>query len=395
MLGAIYVGLSGMNAYSKGLQTISNNVANLNTDGFKSTSVSFSDLYTVEGNGWSFEGRNEQGAGTGVRIADPITDFGAGELRQTTNDLDLALKGNGFLVLMNDGKTYYARTGQFAVDKDGYISDKTTGYHLAVLDASNQPIAVNVNAKRTYAPVETTKIAFADNLSSSGTAASVTDIAVYDNRGGKHVWSVSFAKPGATDEWTVTVKDENSATLATSTIKFTGSVIDPTADSMTVTTTPTGADAMSVELDFSSGVTSYSGGTTSTIRAASVDGNATGDLTTVTTDENGQVKLTYSNDKTELLGAVAIADFLAPEQLKHYGNGLFIKDDNSDMRLLASGVEGIGTLVSKQLEASNVNLSDEFGQLILVQRGYQACSQVLSTSNDMIQQLFGIRGQGG
>lgn len=392
MLGAIFVGLSGMNAYSKGLQTISNNVANLNTDGFKSTSVSFSDLYSVDGNGWNYEGSNQESNGMGVRLNVPITDFGSGELRQTDNDLDLALKGNGFLVLMKDGQTYYARTGQFAVDKDGYISDKVNGYHLAVLDSSNQPVAVNVNSKRTFAPVATTTVSFADNLSSSGTTASVTDIAVYDSRGGKHVWSVTFAKVVA-DQWTVTVKDENAATIGTHTLKFTGSVVDPATDSLTISTTPTGADAMSVELDFSKGVTSYSGGTTSTIRASSVNGNATGDLTTVTVDENGKIKLTYSNEKTDLMGAVVVADFLAPEQLKHHGNGLFIKEDNSDMRLLSSGVEGVGTLVAKQIEASNVNLSDEFGKLILVQRGYQACSQVLTTSNDMIQQLFGIRGQ--
>lgn len=393
MLGAIFIGLSGMNAYSKGLQDISNNVANLNSDGFKASSVSFSDLYSLGGNtGLTYVG-NGKGGGAGVRINDSLTDFSAGELRSTENDLDLAIKGSGFLVELNDGKVYYVRTGQFEVDKDGYISDKVTGYRLAVLDSSNDPIAVNVDAKRTYAPAATTKITFSDNLSSSATTASVSDIAVYDSRGGKHVWTVSFDKStSATDTWTVTVKDDVGATVGTSTLKFNGSLVDPTTETLTMSTTPSGADALSVDLDFSD-VTSYSSGTTSTIQAGSVDGNATGSLSTVTVDENGQVKLTYSNEKTKLEGFVALADFRAPQDLKSVGNGLYTYEGVGEKRLLSSGSEGIGTLVSKQIEASNVNLSDEFGDLILIQRGYQACSQVLSISNDMIQQLFAIRGQ--
>lgn len=398
MLGAIYIGLSGMDAYSKGLQTISNNVANLNTLGFKATSVLFSDLFDNGGGaGLSYVGSNfASPGGEGVQIGSSFTDFKQGDLTQTGNDLDLAIQGNGFLVLLNDGNTFYTRTGQFAVDKDGYISEQGTGYHLGVLDSSGHVTAVNVDSKRTNPPAATTKVTFSDNLSSSATTATVSDITVYDDRGGAHVWTATFNKSqnvGATDEWDVTVT-EGGATVGTGTLKFLGSTVDPTTAQMTLTATPTGADPMNVTFDFSSGVTSFSAGTTSTLRAASVDGNAEGNLTGASVDDTGQVLLTYSNSKTVQMGAVALADFRDPQGLKQMSNGLFRNEGSGEVRILASGNDGIGTLVSKQLEASNVNLSQEFGDLILIQRGFQACSQVVSVSNDMIQQLFGIRGQG-
>lgn len=395
MLGAIYIGMSGLGAYSKGLQTISNNVANLNTSGFKAASIGFNDLFSFGGAGLSFSGSSEE-TGTGVRAGTARIDFSQGDLRQTSNDLDLAIQGSGFLTLLKDDKTYYTRTGQFVVDNDGYIAEQGTGYHLAVLDDSNRPAAINIDKLHTSAPTATTAIVFADNLSSSATTASVADIPVYDSRGTKQLWTVTFtptANAPAPGEWDVTVKDGTGRTVGTSTLKFIGGSVDPTTSKLVITDSPTGAAPLSVTLDFSSGVTSFSAGTASTLRAASEDGNGVGALTTVTL-EDGQVKLTYSNTKTQLLGSVAIADFRDPQGLERIGGGVYRYSGTGSMRVLASGVDGIGTLQSKQIEASNVDLSKAFGDLILIQRGYQASSQVISISNEMIQQLFGIKGQG-
>ena len=397
MLGAIYIGLSGMKAYSKGLQTISNNVANLNTPGFKTSTINFTDVFSSGGGGLTFfSGMESQQAGNGVRYGQSSINFQQGDLRESDGDLDLAIQGSGMLVLLDGDKTYYARTGQFVVGEDGYISQQGTGYHLAVLDASNAPVALNIDAKRTSKPAATTKITFADNLSATATEASVSSIAVYDSLGGKQIWQAKFTPvSGSTGEWTVTVTDQTGATVGTSTLKFIGSVVDPTTSTLTITDTPGGgANPLSVTLDFSSGVTSYSSGTSSTLRAATVDGNGIGALTSVTVDPDGQIKLAYSNSKTELLGAVALADFRDPQQLTRVGNGLYEDRSGGQHRLLASASDGVGKLVSKQIEASNVDLSQEFGDLILIQRGFQASSQVVSVSNDMIQQLFGIRGQG-
>jgi flagellar hook protein FlgE len=398
MLGAIYIGLSGMNAYSQGLQTISNNVANLNTAGFKASSATFTDLFSYGGGGLTFTpNANGSQAGSGVRFAQPRVDFQQGDLRQSNGDLDLAIQGNGFLVLKGEGgKTFYARTGQFTVDEDGFISLQGTKNHLAVLNASNEAVALNIDAKRTSKPAATTKIKFADNLSAGAAEATVANIAVFDSNGGKHTWLVKLkpSTPAVAGSWDVTVTDETGAQVgSTQTLKFIGSIPEPPAK-FTLTSSPANAEPLSVELDFSQGVTSFSNGATSTLRAASVDGNGVGALTSVTTDENGQIKVTYTNGKTELLGAVAVADFRDPQQLTRVGSGLFEASGRGQSRLLASGGEGVGKILSRQLEASNVNLSQEFGDLILIQRGFQASSQVVSVANDMIQQLFGIRGQG-
>jgi flagellar hook protein FlgE len=397
MLGAIYVGLSGMNAYSRGLQTISNNVANLNSPGYKATATNFSDVFSYGGGGGQtfFSGLGGSQAGNGVRFTEARVDFGQGDLRQSEGDLDLAIQGSGFLVLLKDGNTYYSRTGQFIVDKEGFVSQAGTGYRLGVLDGTGRAVALNLDTKRTSAPIATSNIRFADNLSSSATTATITDIAVFDSLGGKQTWQAKFDKvTGATGEWTVTVTDQTGTEVGIQALKFSGSSVAPATNKLTFTKTVADANPLSVVLDFSSGVTSFSAGTTSTLRAASADGNGVGALTTVTLDELGQVKLSYSNSKTELQGFVALADFRDPQQLRRLSGGLFENSGNGPMRVISSGTEGIGRLLAKQSEASNVDLSQQFGDLILIQRGFQASSQVVSITNDMIQQLFGIRGQG-
>ena len=402
MLGAIYVGLSGLTSYSNGLQTISNNVANMNSAGFKATNVSFSDLFdTSGGGGLTFDpGNGGKGTGYGVQIAKPTINFAQGTLAASSGDLDLAINGSGFLVLLDGDKTLYTRTGQFSVGTDGYITQQNARNRLGMLGASGTVEALNVDGKRTSAPIATTMVAFADNLSSDANSASVSNIAVYDSSGGKHVWTIAFARdPASTSttgtNWTVTVTDSTGATIGTSTLKFIGNTVDPTTNRLVITSNPAGTAPLSVTLDFSAGVTSFAGGTTSTLRAANTDGRGLGTLSTVTVDDSGKIKLTYSNGATDAPAAIALADFRDVQDLRRAGNGLFTFNGSGERRLLASGAEGIGTIASKQIEGSNVDLSTQFGELILVQRGYQASSQVVSVANDMIQQLFGIRGQGG
>lgn len=394
MLGAIYTSLSGMNAFSEGLQIISDNVANLNTVGYKASTTTFSDLFSLGGSGLRFSSSSD-GAGQGVRFNTPQIDFSEGQMQQTGGNLDLAIQGSGFLVLKDGADTYYARTGQFAVDDQGYVTLSGTKYRLAVLDDNRQATPVNIDAKRTSKPVATTTVTFADNLSSTATTDTVSNITVYDSNGGQHTWRVGLAPSGATGSgaWTVTVTDETGATVGTGTIKFNGGSPDPANSKVTISTTPTGAAALSVTLDFSEGVTSFSSGSTSTLRVASADGQGVGSLTSVTVDQKGAIQLTYSNGKTDTAGSVAIADFRDPQELVRVGSGLFADKGHGQMQLAASAQNGVGTLVSKELEGSNVNLSQEFGQLILIQRGFQASSQVMSVANDMLQQLFGIRGQ--
>lgn len=394
MLGSIYIGLSGLTAYSKGLQTISNNVTNLNTSGFKSTTFSFADSFSYGGLGSSFSRYvGGQQVGAGVRYGQESTDFRQGDLRQTGGDLDLAIRGSGMLVLLDGDRTHYTRTGQFGINKDGFVALLGSNYRLGVLDSSGQAVDVNIDANRTSRPAATTKVTFADILSSTPDAShppTVADIAVYDASGGKHVWKAVFTQVGASapGEWTVRVTDENNALVEEKTLRFLGSVPDPTTSTLTFT-----SGSLSVDFDFT-GTTSFSTGNVSSLNASKVDGYGVGSLTRVTINAEGKVELVYSNEQTETLGSVAIADFKDPQRLTRLGQGLYSDRSGSNARLLTSTQDGIGELFTGQIEASNVDLSAQFGELILVQRGFQASSQVVSVSNDMIQQLFGIRGQG-
>jgi len=405
--GAIYIGLSGMNAYSDGLQIISNNVANLDTIGYKAETVGFSDLYNYTGqSGLSYLGSGAGEAGEGVEVAPAETDFTQGTLEQTGNPLDLAVQGDGFLVLQSGGQTYYARTGSFSVGQNGDVTlegtPTGTTYSLMVLNSNNEPTPVNVNASSTSTPVATTTITLGDNLSSAATTATVSDVTVYDSVGGSQTWTITATPSSASSStssgdqtWNIAVTNASGDSVGSGTIGFSGGAIDPAESKITINNTPTdGAAPLSVVLDFSN-VTSFDAGSTSTLQTTNVDGNAVGTLSSVTVDSNGNLVVSYSNNTTKSLGAVAIANFQNPQLLTKLGGGLYTNQHGAPGQLLASGSSSAGSVVSGQLETSNVNLTQEFGDLILIQRGYQASSEVVSVSNDMIQQLFGIRGQGG
>lgn len=390
MFGSIYIGLSGLSAYSQGLKTVSNNVSNLNTAGFKASDVTFSDVYGAGSVGGLQYGSNLAGQGHGVSLSDISINFAQGELRQTGRDLDLAIDGSGFFVLLDGDQTYYTRTGSFLVNDEGDVVLAGTDFKLAVLDDAGRPVSLNIDQSRTNPPAATTRIEFSDNLSSTATEHTLADLRVYDERGEEALWTVKFTREETVfDEWTVTVTDEDGNEVATDTLKFIGGIVDPTTTALTVSD-----GARTVELDFSGGVTSFSSGTISTLRAADVDGHPTGTIASLTVNEAGELELTYTNEETDILGAIALADFRDPQRLEQRSGGLFVQKGYGQVQYLAASDSRVGSILSGQLEASNVDLGAQFGDLILIQRGFQASSQVISISNDMIQQLFGIRGQG-
>ncbi|MDZ7282795.1 flagellar hook-basal body complex protein [Sphingomonas sanguinis] len=392
MFGAIYIGLSGLNAYSKGLQQVSNNVANLNTTGFKGATVSFQNLYgQSDRGGMATTGQGGSG-GHGVAVHDGTLNFKQGELRTTDRDLDLSVDGNGFLVLLDGDRTLYARTGSFEVDTNGYIVMAGTGYRLATLDGDGRAVSLSIDSRRTSAPRPTATVTFADNLSSSASTFTVSDIKVFDASGTAHGWTAKFTKDASagTNAWTIAVTDDKGSAIGTQMLKFAGGSVDPTTTKLDFTDKASG---LTVAFDFSSGVTSFSGGDVSTLRAAKVDGYGAGTVTGLAADTGGRLQLSYSNGQKVDLGAIALADFRDPAALEQR-DGVFAAARDAQQMLLASEDPRVGQVRSKRLEASNVDLSQQFGDLILIQRGFQAASQIVSVSNDMIQQLFGIRGQG-
>ncbi len=393
MFGAIYIGLSGLDAYSRGLQQVSNNVTNLNTTGFKASTVVFQDYFGETDNGGLSHTVTSRGSGNGVGMGEPMLDLKQGELRQSDRDLDLAVDGTGFLVLLDGNNTFYARTGSFEVDKDGFIVLSGTQYRLATLDAGNHPVALSIDSHRTSTPKPTTAIKFGQYLSSSATdPVLVSDLKVYDAQGGQHVWKVTFTRDtdATGNGWKVKVTDETGATVGSEgTLRYDSlGAVDDATKTMTVT----GANNFTVTLDFT-GTQSFSSGNSSSISASSIDGQAVGTVTTVAVNDKGELELAYSNGQKLAIGAVALADFRDTSGLKQKTGGIFAFEGSGERILATSEDQRVGQVLSKRLEASNVDLSKQFGDLILIQRGFQAASQIVSVSNDMIQQLFGIRGQ--
>ncbi len=386
MFGSFFIGLSGMQAYSAGLRQISNNITNLNSVGFKSADLQFSDVFG-SGNG------NLDNPGYGVSLDQSRLDLAQGELRQSNNDLDLAIDGDGFLVLLDDAEQFFARTGSFEVNSDGYIVLSGTDYRLTVLDESGNPTAVSIDAFRASEPAATTRIVFSDNLSSTATSFDLPDVTVYDASGEAATWRIRFER-AATDpagEWAITVSTSEGASVGSAQLRFNGGVIEPASAEILI------EDAnsdRSVILDFSQNVSSFSSGSVSTLRAVDVDGYGLGEITSITVNDDGAIEIGYSNEQTETIGEVTIATFRDPQALEQTNGGLLRATTTGGRDFLTSRDPATGKVLSNRIEASNVDLSEQFGDLILVQRGYQASSQVVSVSNDMVQQLFGLRGQG-
>ena len=391
MFGAIYTGLSGLEAFSDGLQAVSNNVTNLDSTGFKSSSVTFANVESALDPAYAGFAGDQATSGGGVQLGQGVINFSAGQLQQTGQSLDLAVNGNGFLVVMDGSETRYLQTGSFQVNSDGYVVLNGTKWRLATLDSSGQPQAISTTPCQTYPPTATTKVPFSGNLSSSATTDTISNITVYDATGAAHTWKADFSQSSSTGNWSVKVTDENGNTVDTQILSFSNGT--PTAATSQLTFNDA-AENLSVVFDFSANVTSYSAEATSTLATGTIDGNAQGTLTSVTVDAKGQLSISYSNNQTKTLGGVAIATFRDPQSLKELSGGMFSAPANAGTVIASTGDPRVGTVQAGYLEASNVNLSAEFGNLIIIQRGYQASSEVISTANDMLQQLFNIRGQG-
>lgn len=395
MLESIYIGMSGLTAYSKGLQTISNNVANLNTAGFKTSTPRFADLYYGQQFAQGAPGSgNTMQFGSGVEYGYSSLNFAQGDLRASNGQLDLAIQGNGFIALLDGSTTRYARTGQFAIGEDGFIEDKATGLKLAALTSSGSLSPISLAGKQINPPQATTVIQFSDNLSAGSTDFSIPNVDVYDANGGEHAVTIAFAPDSSIvpGRWQVTVTDENNLPVQQGTLQFNGGIPEPGQDKIDFTLNPAEAPPLNVTLDFSTGVTGFSAGSFSSLQVSNKDGYATGTLSSMNVD--GQLVLRYSNGQTDTPGTIALASFPDPQQLLQMGNGLFDASQASPPQYRSSNGAGVGQLLAGASEASNVDLSTEFGELILIQRGFQASSQVVSAANEMIMELFQMRGQG-
>jgi flagellar hook protein FlgE len=401
MIKTVYTALSGMTAYRKGLDAISNNVANLNTPGYKAQMPLFLDIVHRNGAGVSLESGSTEMRGGGVAVREDLVSFTQGELRSTGNSLDAALDGAGFFVLQKGDQYYYSRAGQFEFDKDGYLVERTSGARVVVRTDELAMTHFNVEDLRTFQPRTTTTVNLAGNLSRSGTPTyQLPGVLVYDQGGGSHTLTVNFVHSSTNPlQWTVEIREGQTNVIGSGAITFNADgSIAALAAPLVATITPTGLDAFDVTIDLGAagtytGLTSLANDTQSRLQVAKQDGVSFGTLTTAEFDDRGQLTLKYTNGEKRTPATLLLARFATSEGLVSVGNGQYVVSEAAEPELGTAQSRGLGRLVGGQIELSNVELTGQFTDLIIIQRGYQASSQMASVANEMTQQLLSM-GQG-
>ncbi|MDO9151658.1 MAG: flagellar hook protein FlgE [Methylotenera sp.] len=411
-------GLSGLNAASKQLEVIGNNVSNANTVGFKQSRAEFADVFAN-----SITGGGGSQIGIGTNLATVAQQFTQGNITSTNNSLDIAINGNGFFRMSSNGAITYTRNGQFQLDRFGYIVDsankRLTGYSA---DASGNILsgaAVDLQINTAdIQPVATTEIEGTINLDSRNnpmpaipifdptdptTYNSSTAVTVYDSLGNSHTLQNFFRKTAA-NEWDVYTTVDGVSTPAlpatTAVMTFTGTGVSPTIvpalPSVTftplntdTTPAPNGAADVTATIDYSK---STQFGSAFSINSLSQDGFTSGRLSGFNTSSDGTIVGRYSNGQSKNLGRVVLSSFTNPNGLQSLGGNAWAVSASSGPALTGAPGSGLlGVLQSSAVEDSNVDLTAELVNMITAQRVYQANAQTIKTQDQVLQTLVNLR----
>jgi flagellar hook protein FlgE len=415
-------GLSGISGASKNIEIIGNNIANANSYGSKMSRGEFGDVYAAALNG---AGTNSVGIGTSLEFV--AQQFTQGTISTTSNPLDLAINGAGFFQV-TDGQspTQYTRNGQFKVDRDGYLvtndKKKLMGYQVNASGVIQPGIAVplqlptgevtpnptssiqlglNLDASKAITlPADGPAINFAD----AATYNNATSLSVFDAKGQSVALTVYFQKSD-TDIWNVyatangvSLGGDNTAPTPVTTLTFPESGIAPTdppgpiAIDIPATTNAAGAITLAipaVKLDLTK-ATEF--GTAFGVSMIKQDGFAAGQLTGITTADNGIITASYSNGQTRPAGQLELANFTNLQGLQPIGNNAWARTYGSgDPITNVPGGGNLGTLQAGALEESNVDLTGELVNMITAQRVYQANAQTIKTQDQVLQTLVNLR----
>ncbi len=402
-------GLSGLNAASKTLEVIGNNVSNANTVGFKQSRAEFADVYAN-----SLTGGGASQIGIGTNLANVSQQYSQGNITSTSNTLDIAINGGGFFRMSNNGAITYSRNGQFQMDKFGYIVDaenkRLTGYSADVNGVLSTGTASDININTAdLQPSASTEYTGVVNLDSRNTALAAasfdpadpttyhnsTAITVFDSLGNSHTVQNFFVKtaPGA---WSVFSTADGTPTTAlptpTATMTFTGTGVTPTIVPATPTVNfvpTTGASAVALNMDYS-GSTQF--GSNFSINSLSQDGYTSGRLASFNTGKDGTIVGRYTNGQSKTLGQVVLANFVNPNGLQSLGGNAWVESADSGVPLVGTPNTGsMGVLQSSAVEDSNVDLTAELVNMITAQRVYQANAQTIKTQDQVLQTLVNLR----
>lgn len=390
MLRSLDSGVSGLQAQQTMLDVVSNNIANVNTTGYKANSVEFEDTLSQmlgEASAPTADsgGTDPAEVGLGVRVASIDTNFTEGAATTTGVDTNLMINGDGFFVVNVGGQTQYTRAGDFTLNGNGNLVSPdgaiVQGWSATngVVDTGATPGDLTLPTSAISPAVATTQATVTGNLpedAAAGTAVS-SEIPVYDASGAQTELSLTFTADG-TGGWTVAATGPAGST-GTDDLTFSDGAITG-GQTMTV-------GGITVDL---SAVTGFAG--TSSANLASQNGSAAGTLQSFTIGQDGTIEGSFSNGTTEAIGRVALANFSNPSGLENVGNSNYVTTANSGVAEIGTaGAGSLGTISSGELEGSNVDLSQEFTNLIVAQRAFQASARVITTSDDVLQELISLK----
>ncbi len=437
-------GLSGLNVSTRALDAIGNNVANSGTAGFKSSTAQFADVFAA-----SLSGTGNGQVGIGAALANVAQQFTQGNITSTNNPMDVAINGQGFFRLSENGAITYSRAGQFQVDKNGYVVT-AQGYHLQGYPAvyTTDPSGTIVQSTPTdilidpsdLAPKTTSAVTVGLNLDSRqavpNAAAhpfnindplsynSSTSLTTYDSLGNPHTLTMYFVKSatvtgtnpaapaGATGQWDMRVSLDGTATsfvtggaAATSTYNLyydsTGTNLGPAAlpnfsvnltgamASMTPAQTNNAAATMGFTMDFSESTQFGSG---FGVNNMTQDGFSSGRLSGIAITSDGVIQGNYSNGQSKKMGQIVLAKFNNPNGLQNVGGNRWAETSTSGAALVgAPGTGANGVVQSSAMEESNVDLTAQLVDMITQQRAYQANAQTIKTEDQILQTLVNLR----
>ena len=405
MLRSLYSGISGLRSHQTMLDVTGNNIANVNTTGYKATAVQFQDTLSQLTQGATAPGANNGGGnpaqvGLGVLVSGITTNFTQGSAQSTGRATDLMISGDGYFVTKQGTQTTYTRAGAFDLDADGRlvttdgkIVQGWTGVN-GVINTGGAVGNVQLPDGAIAPAVATSQATVGGNLPSETPVPNpnatppvpgtiVRDMDVYDANGVASVVSLTFTRTadaaGVANGWRVSAPGATDVQLT-----FTDGVLQTPATPLTFTG-PSGT--VSVNL---SGLTSYAGVSTASVTGQ--DGRAAGTLESFSISKDGTIIGSFTNGAKQSLARIAVATFTNPAGLEKAGNSGYTATVNSGNPVLGGpGDPGMGNAIAGSLEMSNVDLSQEFTNLIVAQRGFQANARIITTSDEVLQELTNLK----
>jgi len=413
MLRSLFTAVSGMRSHQTMLDVVGNNIANVNTIGFKSSQTVFEDtlsqLMSAAGTPQGLRGgTNPAQVGLGVRVGGISTNFSQGAMQVTGRSTDLALQGDGFFVVKRDGETLYSRAGSFNVDESGDLVNPdgsvVQGWQATrgVIDTTAALGSIKLPVGQTVPPRQTADVTVGGNLPADAAvgATSVSSIDMYDTQGKKVTATLTYTKTAA-DTWAldVTVPDATGTAVSVGTSALTWDettkTFTPATGTLSAASLTTAGYSFGADVNLTLGtptrpLTQFSA--PDTAAAVSQDGAEMGVLNSFSVSNDGTIVGVFSNGVQEALGQVAIANFDNPAGLEKAGGSLYRASSNSGIGVAGvAGSGGRGLISSGSLEMSNVDLAQEFSNLIIAQRGFQANSKIVTVSDEILQDLVNLK----